>query len=168
MNKRVKNENSPFEEIMEQTLKNSGIKSKSQYTIFDSNKNKWNAKYTLDFLIYDKYCRIAVESDRNTYHSSKEAKQYDTYRDMWINYQGFDGTLRFNTEKIKYNIAGVIKEIKAAIIAYDKKREGRQKREKFNIKDIPLLVQKTDAKNILKELSNQYRTRPSTSIPIGF
>ncbi|QGV10593.1 DUF559 domain-containing protein (plasmid) [Bacillus cereus] len=107
------------------------MKYKAQYTVFDSNKNKWNAKYTLDFLIYGEYCRIAVECDGNTYHSSKEAKQHDTYRDMWINYQGFDDTLRFNTEKIKYNIAGVIKEIKAAIIVYDKKREARQKKGEF-------------------------------------
>ncbi|HDR7869738.1 TPA: DUF559 domain-containing protein [Bacillus wiedmannii] len=158
MNKRVKNENSPLEEIMEQALKKAGIKYKSQYTVFDSNKNKWNAKYTLDFLIYGEYCRIAVECDGNTYHSSKEAKQHDTYRDMWINYQGFDDTLRFNTEKIKYNIAGVIKEIKAAIIVYDKKREARQKRKNFNIQDIPLFVQKTNAENILKELSTEFQS----------
>ncbi|PEX42954.1 hypothetical protein COK25_24080 [Bacillus cereus] len=158
MNKKIKNVNSPLEEIMEQALKKAGIKYKAQYTVFDSNKNKWNAKYTLDFLIYGEYCRIAVECDGNTYHSSKEAKQHDTYRDMWINYQGFDDTLRFNTEKIKYNIAGVIKEIKVAIIVYDKKREARQKRENFNIQDIPLSVQKTDAENILKELATEFQS----------
>ncbi|PFR51056.1 endonuclease domain-containing protein [Bacillus cereus] len=158
MNKKIKNVNSPLEEIMEQALKKAGIKYKSQYTVFDSNKNKWNAKYTLDFLLYGKYCRIAVECDGNTYHSSKEAKQHDTYRDMWINYQGFDDTLRFNTEKIKYNIEGVIKEIKTAIMTYDKKREERQRREDFNIQYIPSFVSKTEAEKILKELTTEFQS----------
>ncbi|WP_445683312.1 endonuclease domain-containing protein [Sporosarcina sp. FSL W7-1349] len=81
----------------------------TSYTVYDDNKDKWNASYILDFLVYSEFCKIVVECDGNTYHGFLEAKEKDLKRDIWIKRLGFDDTLRFNTEQIKYNLDGCIK-----------------------------------------------------------
>ncbi|MEB2298813.1 hypothetical protein LAV72_04125 [Lysinibacillus xylanilyticus] len=59
MNPKIRNENSPLEELMEAALNEANIKFRAQYTVYDGNNDKWNAKYTLDFLVYGEFCKIA-------------------------------------------------------------------------------------------------------------
>lgn len=151
-NQKIRNENSPLEEKMEAALKKANIKYKAQYTVHDTNKDKWNAKYTLDFLVYGEYCKIAVECDGNTYHGYAEAKERDLRRDLWVKQFGFDDTLRFNTEQIKYNIEGCIKQITNMIQAYDKIRYEKQKKFIFDVASVPSEVPKQDADYIYKDL----------------
>jgi len=150
--RKIINENSPLEEKMEAALKKANIKYKSQYTIHDA-KDKWNAKYILDFLVYGEYCKIAVECDGNTYHGSLKAKEHDLKRDLWVKQIGIDDTLRFDTEQIKYNMDGIIKHIKNMIQAYDKVKYDKQKKSLFDINQIPTSVPKLDAEYIYKDLS---------------
>lgn len=153
MNPIIRNENSPLEELMESALNEANIKFKAQYTVYDGNKDKWNAKYTLDFLVYGEFCKIAVECDGNTYHGSSEARERDLRRDLWVKQLAFDDTLRFNTEQIKYNLDGCIKQIKNMIHAYDKIKYDKKKKFVFDITKIPSCVPKQDAEYIYKDLS---------------
>ncbi|MEK4170803.1 DUF559 domain-containing protein [Lysinibacillus sp. FSL L8-0312] len=153
MNPIIRNENSPLEELMESALHEANIKFKAQYTVYDGNKDNWNAKYILDFLVYGQFCKIAVECDGNTYHGSSEARERDLRRDLWVKQLAFDDTLRFNTEQIKYNLDGCIKQINNMIHAYDKIKYDKEKKFVFDITKIPTCVPKQDAEYIYKDLS---------------
>ncbi len=133
-NQKIRNENSPLEEKMQEALDKEGIKYKAQFTLLNAKEDKWNYKYVLDFLVYGEFCKIAVECDGNTYHSSKNAKERDLKRDLWVKNQGIDDNLRFNTEEMKYNIQGVIKQIKDTLKAYDKIRYDKNLKSSFDPK----------------------------------
>lgn len=163
MNSKIRNENSPLEEIMEAALKRANIKYKAQYTVYDGNKDKWNARYILDFLVYGEFCKIGVECDGNTYHGFLEAKEKDLRRDIWIKRLGFDDTLRFNTEQIKYNLDGCIKQIKKMIQTYDKIKYDKRKKFLFDHNRIPSIVPKKEAEYIYKGLSSIFQEACNTA-----
>lgn len=153
----IKNENSPLEEKMEEELKKAGIRYKAQYSIEDVNKDKWNSKYILDFVVYGEICKIAVECDGNTYHSSRNAKERDLKRDLWIKaYKEFDDTLRFNTEQIMDQIELVIKEIKKYILIYDKLHLNKRQNAEFDPKRIPKSISKDNVVFLSRLLNNAF------------
>ncbi|MFD5853591.1 endonuclease domain-containing protein [Cytobacillus pseudoceanisediminis] len=156
-NQKIRNENSPLEEKMQAALEKEGIKYKAQFTLLNSKENRWNYKYILDFLVYGEFCKIAVECDGNTYHSSHNGKERDLKRDLWVKNQGIDDTLRFNTEEIKYNIQGVIKQIKDALKAYDKIRYDKNLKSAFDPGMIALQVSKKNADYVYKDLSKMIK-----------
>lgn len=150
----IKNENSPLEEKMEKALKKAGIRYKAQFSIEDTNKDKWNSKYILDFVVYGELCKIAIECDGHTYHSSRKAKERDLKRDLWIKaYKEFDDTLRFTTEQIMSQIDVVIEEINKYILAYDKLHFNKRQNAKFDPKKIPSTISK-DTVLILTNILN--------------
>lgn len=120
-------------------------------------EDKWKYKYILDFLVYGEFCKIAVEYDGNTYHSSKNAKERDLKRDLWVKNQGIDDTLRFNTEEIQYNILGVIKQIKDTLKAYDKIKYDKRLKSAFNPSLIAPQVSKKNADYVYKDISKMVK-----------
>lgn len=141
----IKNENSPLEEKMEEALKKAGLRYKSQYSIEDKYKDKWNSKYILDFVVYGDFCKIVVECDGTTYHSSQKAQEHDLKRDLWVKaYKEFDDTLRFNTKQIMNNIESVIEDIKKNLSTYDKLYLDKKQKAFFDPKKIPNLILKDD------------------------
>lgn len=153
----IKNENSPLEEKMEEALRNAGIRYKAQYSIEDANKDKWNSKYILDFVVYGEQCKIAIECDGDTYHSSRKAVERDLKRDLWIKaYKDFDDTLRFNTKQIMNQIDVVIEEINKIIKVYDKLHLVKKQNEKFDPKKIPKSISKDNVLILSNILSNAF------------
>lgn len=146
------NEDSPLEEKMELSLKKAGLKFKSQFTLMDKSKDQWNAKYILDFLVYGEYCKIAVECDGITYHSSREARQHDLQRDIWVKRHGIQDTLRFDTNQILKDIDGVMTEIHNTLAAHDKLYVDKQVQGAFNPNQIPKSIEPDDAHILIKSL----------------
>ena len=113
--------NSPLETLMEDSLKNTGIKYISQYAMYDrlGKRMKWNPKYIVDFVVFGKQSKIAIECDGVTYHSTKFARAYDTERDIWLLNRGFDDVLRFDSEDIRQDLSGCLKRVQSSIANWD-------------------------------------------------
>lgn len=149
------NENSPLEEKMELSLKRAGLKFKSQFSLMDKSKDQWNPKYILDFLVYGEYCKIAIECDGITYHSSKDARQHDTQRDIWVKQHGIQDTLRFDTNQILNDMDSVMTEIHNTIAANDKLYLDKQVQGAFNPNQIPKSIGADDAQILIRSLQEE-------------
>lgn len=100
----------PTEEIMKNNLRHSGVKALPQYYVSVGGK-----RYCLDFAIFCKRGRIAIECDNKKAHSSTLQKQKDNAKDKHLRRHGWEvvrlteGEIISNPRACTHSIRRVIK-----------------------------------------------------------
>ena len=81
--------NSKNEKLMEEALRNEGIKYESQYFVYDR-PGDLDPRYVADFLVYTAKKKILLECDGFSWHSSDSDVERDMRRDKWLEAKGFE------------------------------------------------------------------------------
>lgn len=95
----------PIEQIMEDGLRRAGIKAFAQYRIFGKKR------YCLDFAIFCKKGRIAIECDNKKAHSSPKQRQKDKIKDIFLKQHGWR-VIRLSENEIVSDLKSCILRIK--------------------------------------------------------
>ena len=103
---------SPLEEKFWREFRKQEIRAERQYLETISNKN-----FYLDFAVFCRRSKIAVECDGDTYHNEKDSVQNDKRRDNMLESRGWN-VLRYTTDDIVYHLDDSIKQVKDTINKY--------------------------------------------------
>lgn len=103
---------SPLEETVWYALKDSNINAERQYEEMANNKS-----FFLDFAIFCKDRKLALECDGDTYHTGKELVQNDKRRDNMLESKGWN-ILRYTSEDIMMNLDKSISQVRETINNY--------------------------------------------------
>lgn len=103
---------SHLEEKFWHGMKINGLNCEREYFI-KIEKNR----FYLDFAIFCRNRKLAVECDGDAYHSSKENVKNDKKRDNALESKGWH-VLRYTTDDIEYNLESSILQVKEAINTY--------------------------------------------------
>jgi very-short-patch-repair endonuclease len=101
---------SPVEEIMRRHLLRSGIPASHEHCVMDRKR----LRYRLDFAVFCRKGRLAVECDNEKWHLSRRQRVRDCRRDKWLARRGWT-VLRFPGTMIRNDPEGCVKTVKAAI-----------------------------------------------------
>ncbi|MFC2132020.1 endonuclease domain-containing protein [Bacteroidota bacterium] len=102
----------PLEEKVWEEFKKLNIEAERQFFIDLKPKN-----YILDFALFCKARKIAVECDGDTYHMENENVEKDKQRDNILFLNGWE-TMRFTSKNINYNLDDSVMMVKEAINKY--------------------------------------------------
>ncbi|MFH1038078.1 MAG: DUF559 domain-containing protein [PVC group bacterium] len=75
----------PLEEIVRQVLVSSGIRARSQFCVMQGKK----CRYRLDFAVFCRKGKIALECDHSRWHRRAPRKKQDRKRDRWLEKRGW-------------------------------------------------------------------------------
>jgi len=98
----------PIEQIVERGLKKFGIKVFAQYRL------KGPKRYILDFAVFCKKGKIAIECDNKKAHSSPRQRQKDKIKDAFLRQDGW-AVIRLTEDEIISDLAACLLKIKKAI-----------------------------------------------------
>lgn len=100
----------PTEQIIEKGLKKEGIKPKAQFYVLASKKKR----YRLDFAIFCKDGKIAIECDNKKAHNIKSQQKKDQAKDKILKALGWK-IMRFSEDEILFELTGCIEKIQKQI-----------------------------------------------------
>ena len=100
----------PTEQIIENALKQAGIKTKAQHYIIKNLRKR----YRLDFAIFCNNGHIAIECDNKKAHSSKIQKAKDKAKNVFLCRKGWS-VIRFSERKIIFDLPDCIKKVQLAV-----------------------------------------------------
>ena len=103
---------SPLEETFWESLKKNRIPAERQFLETIKNRN-----FFLDFAVFCKNRKLAIECDGDTYHTKKESIQSDKRRDNILESNGWN-ILRYTTDDITYQLDESILQVKETINKY--------------------------------------------------
>ena len=106
----------PTEQIIENKLNKEGIKSKAQFYVLVSKRKR----YRLDFAIFCKDGKIAVECDNKKAHNIKSQRKKDQTKDKILKALGWT-VMRFSEDEILFENKNCVEKIKKLVL-----RMGRQ------------------------------------------
>jgi len=99
----------PTEQIVEKALKQSGAKYTSQFYVLCGKK-----RFRLDFAIFCKKGKIAIECDNKKAHSTKCQKEKDRTKNKLLEAHGWT-VMRFTESKILYDLKNCLKKVKNTV-----------------------------------------------------
>lgn len=103
---------SPIEEKMWKQLKENMIPAEREF-----HEKIKNSNYFIDFALFCKNIKIALECDGDTFHLKEQDVKYDKKRDNNLKSKGWN-VLRYTTDEINYDIKNVIYQVKESINRY--------------------------------------------------
>lgn len=103
---------SPIEEIMRRSLRRKRIAALHECCVM----HRRRCRYRLDFAIFCKKGKIAVECDSEKWHLQKIQKMRDRQRDRWLKNRGWT-VLHFLGMDIREDLGGCVKSIRRAMRA---------------------------------------------------
>ncbi len=103
---------SPIEEKFWEALKRNEISAERQYLESISKSN-----YFLDFAVFCKKCKIAIECNGDTFHNKPENIKKDKRRDNSLKSKGWN-VFRYTSEDINYHLEDSISQVKETINYY--------------------------------------------------
>lgn len=98
---------SPIEEIMRRALIRKRIRASHEYCVMHGKR----LRYRLDFAVFCKRGRIAVECDSEKWHLQKKQMAKDRSRDRWLKKRGWT-VLRFPGEEIREDLDGCVRTVR--------------------------------------------------------
>ncbi len=98
---------SPIEEIMRRALAKKRIPASHEYCVMQ----KRRIRYRLDFAVFCRKGRIAVECDSEKWHLQRKQRVKDRARDRWLKKRGWT-VLRFPGKKIREDLEGCVKTVR--------------------------------------------------------
>lgn len=100
----------PTEQILEEGLKKEDIETKAQFYVLVDKKKR----YRLDFAIFCKDGKIAIECDNKKAHQSKSQQKKDQTKDKFLKSRDWK-MMRFTEDEILFELAKCLKKIKNQI-----------------------------------------------------
>ncbi|MCK4422729.1 MAG: DUF559 domain-containing protein [Candidatus Omnitrophica bacterium] len=100
----------PIEDIMRRVLKRKGIRAVHEHCLIE---NK-HCRYRLDFAVFCRHGKIALECDNEKSHSTPACRLKDKKRDHYLSRRGWF-VLRLRGKQIKDNINSCLKQIEQTI-----------------------------------------------------
>lgn len=100
----------PLEDIMRQTLKKKGIEAVQEYCLMENGR----CRYRLDFAIFCRHGKIALECDNEKWHSTPARRLTDSQRDRYLASRGWV-VIRLPGKQIQRDIGPGLKGIEKTI-----------------------------------------------------
>ncbi len=101
----------PLEEIMRKLLEKSRISFKTQFCVIDRKK----CRYRLDFAVFCKKGKLALECDHSRWHSQPARRKKDRRRDLWLRKRGWT-VIRFREEDLLLHPGETIEQVRKRIL----------------------------------------------------
>lgn len=100
----------PIEDIMRQRFQRSGLRAVHEHCLMEGGR----CRYRLDFAIFCKRGKIALECDNEKWHSTSCRRLKDRERDRYLRKHGWV-VLRFPGSEIQKDINGCLKKVKKIV-----------------------------------------------------
>lgn len=101
---------SPVEEIMRRLLERARIPVSHEYCVMERKR----LRYRLDFAVFCRKGRLAVECDNERFHQSKRQRIRDRRRDRWLSRRGWT-VLRLPGAAVRDDPKGCVRKVRAAV-----------------------------------------------------